>query len=107
MEDCDAADAYVFEGFRLDGRGLFRLDDAGGADYVTLGSRALGLLRVLVERRGMPVSKDEIMRAVWPGVAVEESNLTVQISALRRVLDRKLAQGSCIETISGRGYRFV
>ena len=47
------------------------------------------------------------MTAVWPGTVVEEGNLTMQISALRRVLDRGRAQGSCIQTVPGRGYRFV
>jgi DNA-binding winged helix-turn-helix (wHTH) protein len=42
---------------------------------------------VLIEREGEVVSKDEIIAAVWPGTVVEDSNLTVQISALRRVLD--------------------
>jgi TolB-like protein len=47
------------------------------------------------------------MDAVWPGTAVAENNLTVQISSLRRVLDDERAQGSCIQTVPGRGYRFV
>ena len=47
------------------------------------------------------------MEAVWPDTAVEESNLTVQISSLRRVLDHNRAQGSCIQTVAGRGYRFI
>ena len=47
------------------------------------------------------------MQAVWPGMVVGEGNLTVQISALRRVLDQSRNQGSCIQTIAGRGYRFV
>ena len=54
---------------------------------VAIGSRALDVLSVLIVRHGELVSKDEIMRAVWPGTAVEEHNLTVQISALRRILD--------------------
>jgi TolB-like protein len=45
--------------------------------------------------------------AVWPGTVVEGSNLTVQISALRRALDRGRSEGSCIQTVAGRGYRFV
>ena len=53
------------------------------------------------------MTKDEIMAAVWPGTAVEEGNLTVQISTLRRALDQGWAQGSCIQTVPGRGYRFV
>src|SRR5260370_35590273 len=47
------------------------------------------------------------MTTVWSGVIVEDSNLPTQISALRRILDRGPSQGSCIQTISGRGYRFV
>ena len=52
------------------------------------------------------MSKDEILQAVWPGIAVEESNLTVQISKLRRVLDKGRKQ-SFIQTLPGRGYRFT
>jgi len=47
------------------------------------------------------------MAAAWPGTVVEDHNLTVQISALRRVLDKERAHGSCIQTVPGRGYRFV
>jgi TolB-like protein len=47
------------------------------------------------------------MEAVWPGTVVEEGNLTVQISALRRILDENRKEGSCIQTVPGRGYRFV
>jgi adenylate cyclase len=53
------------------------------------------------------VSRSDIMDAVWPNVAVEENNLTVQLSALRRVLDAGRAQGSCVQTVPGRGYRFL
>ena len=53
------------------------------------------------------ISKAEIMHAVWPETVVEDNNLTVQISALRRVLDQGRAGGSCIQTVPGRGYRFV
>ena len=53
------------------------------------------------------MTKDAIMRQVWPGIAVEANNLTVQITALRKVLDGDRASESCIQTVSGRGYRFV
>jgi TolB-like protein len=96
-----------FEGFRLDRRGLFRLDQAGVAAPVAISPRALDLLSFLVRHNGELVSKDQIMQAVWPGTVVGEGNLTVQISALRRILDRNRKQGSCIQTIAGRGYRFV
>jgi TolB-like protein len=108
MDRSDLAEALLIEGrFRLEQRGLFRLDQAGKSEPVALGSRALDLLRLLAERQGELLGKDLIMEAVWPGVAVEESNLSVQISALRRVLDQGRQQGSCIQTIPNRGYRFV
>jgi TolB-like protein len=107
MSRTDLVDAILFEGFRLDRNGLFRVEPAAGDEPVALGSRALDLLRVLAERQGEIVSKDAIMAAVWPGQVVEESNLTVQVSALRRALDQDRPQGSCIQTVTGRGYRFI
>ena len=74
---------------------------------VAIGSRGLAVLSILIARHGDLVSKDEIMQAVWPETVVEDNNLTVQISALRRVLDQGRAGGSCIQTIPGRGYRFL
>jgi DNA-binding winged helix-turn-helix (wHTH) protein len=97
----------LFEGFRLDRHGLFRVDEHGIFVPVAVGSRALDVLGVLVAGHGDLVSKDEIMAAVWPGTVVEDNNLTVQISALRRVLDHGRAEGSCIQTVAGRGYRLV
>ena len=80
MDRSDLANAILFEDrFRLERRGLFRLDQAGKAEPVALGSRALDLLRLLAERQGELLSKDLIMEMVWPGAAVEESNLSVQI----------------------------
>jgi DNA-binding winged helix-turn-helix (wHTH) protein len=109
MDRVGSADSVLFEGFRLDRRGgcLFRLDQEGVAAPVVLGSRALNLLGLLVERKGELVSKDEIMEAVWAGRVVEEANLNVQISKLRHILDQNRIEGSCIQTITGRGYRFV
>jgi TolB-like protein/DNA-binding winged helix-turn-helix (wHTH) protein len=71
---------------------------------VDLGSRAFDILMVLTEARGALVTKDEILSRVWPDTVVEENNLVVQISALRKALgeDRDF-----IRTVSGRGYRFV
>jgi len=66
-----------------------------------LGARAFDLLLALIERRDRMVAKNELIDLVWPGLVVEENNLQVQISALRKVL----GQGT-IATIPGRGYRF-
>ena len=102
-----SADTLYFEGFRLERGGLSRVDQDGNVTPLPLGSRALDLLRLLVERQGELISKDEIMQAVWPRTIVEENNLTVQISALRRILDRDRVDGSCIQNVPGRGYRFA
>jgi DNA-binding winged helix-turn-helix (wHTH) protein len=100
---------YRFGLFRLDARGtgVSRLDDDGAWIPVAIGARARDLLSLFVRRNGEVLPRDEIMQAVWPGVAVEESNLTVQIFALRRALDQAHVGPSCIQTISGRGYRFL
>jgi TolB-like protein/Tfp pilus assembly protein PilF len=92
--------------------GPYRLDaDAGmlfrGSEPVALGRRAVALLRLLVERAGTPVSKDALMEAGWPGLAIEESNLTVQIAALRRTFAEIEGSTSWIETLPRRGYRYV
>jgi class 3 adenylate cyclase len=92
--------------------GPFRLDTQNevlfrGGEPVTLGGRAIALLRALVERRGALVSKDALIEAAWPGQAVEDSNLTVQIAALRRVLGEAPGADHWITTIPRRGYRFV
>ena len=71
---------------------------------VELGSRAFDILLVLIEARGALVTKDELLSRVWPDTVVEENNLVVQISALRKVLGE---DRDSIRTVSGRGYRFV
>src|SRR5271169_1980052 len=109
MDALAAADVFLFEGFRLDrrGGGLFRRDERGVFVPMAMGSRALDILGVLVEQPGKLISRDEIIAAVWPATVVEDNNLSTQIAALRRVLDQGRGEGSCIQTVSGRGYRFV
>jgi TolB-like protein len=96
--------SYVLGPFGLDAKAeiLFR-----GAEPVALGQRAVALLCVLVERPGIPVSKDALMDAAWAGLTVEESNLAVQISALRRASGQEPGGEGWIETLPRRGYRFV
>ena len=72
---------------------------------VPLGRRAIALLRSMIERPGTLVSKDALIEAAWPGRAVEESNLPVQIAALRRVFAEAVGGDRWIETMPGRGYR--
>ena len=82
---------------RADERRLLRQGQA-----VALGARAFDLLLCLVEHRDRLMGKDEILAQVWPGVVVEENNLTVQVSALRKLLG-----ADAIATVAGRGYRFT
>src|ERR1700692_2098621 len=93
------AKSLVFGSFRLelDTDTLF-----GDSGRVTLGSRGGALLRVLLEAEGAVVSKDTLIDAAWPGLAIEESNLTVQIAAVRRAIG-----DHWIATVSRRGYRFI
>jgi DNA-binding winged helix-turn-helix (wHTH) protein len=109
MDAVATPDISLFADFRLDRRGgaLYRRDEQGVFTLLAIGRRALDILGLLIERPGDLVSRGEIIEAVWHGRAVEDSNLNVQIAALRRILDRDREQGSCIQTVSGRGYRFV
>jgi DNA-binding winged helix-turn-helix (wHTH) protein len=95
---------HAFGPFRLDADAeiLFK-----GSEPLPLGRRAVALLHALVVRQGEPLSKDELINAAWSGLAVEESNLSVQIAALRRVLGEEPGGNGWIETLPRRGYRFV
>jgi DNA-binding winged helix-turn-helix (wHTH) protein len=72
-----------------------------------LGSRGVAVLAALLEHPSEYVSKSRIMDAAWPGLVVEESNLAVQISAIRRVLAQEPGGEHWIETLARRGYRFI
>lgn len=92
--------------------GDFRLDRTGRAlwrdeEVVPLTPKAVEVLIALVESRGHIVGKDELMDRVWPGTFVEEANLTVHVSTLRKVLGTRTDGRSWIETLPRRGYRFV
>jgi DNA-binding winged helix-turn-helix (wHTH) protein len=91
--------AYRFGSFELQ-PGHRRLLADGQA--VPVGPRAFDLLLALVERAGEPVTKDELLDQVWPKLVVEENNLQVQVSALRKAIGQE-----AIATIPGRGYRFT
>jgi TolB-like protein/DNA-binding winged helix-turn-helix (wHTH) protein len=105
----DPDDIFLFDRFRLDrrGGGLCRREESGVFIPVPVGTRALDVLSVLVERAGEIVSRDEIIAAAWPGTVVEDNNLNMQVAALRRVLDDGRAPPGCIQTIPRRGYRFI
>jgi DNA-binding winged helix-turn-helix (wHTH) protein/tetratricopeptide (TPR) repeat protein len=74
---------------------------------VPVSPRALDVLVALVERRGAPLTKEELLRRVWGDAAVEENNLSVGISALRKALGEGVRDHRYILTLSRRGYSFV
>src|SRR6266699_4502827 len=78
-----------------------------GDQPVRLGSRALDILAVLAENAGRVVPKEELIARVWPGIFVEESNLKIQVSALRRAVGDGQGSARYIVTVPGRGYEFV
>jgi adenylate cyclase len=104
-----ASQSVIFDEFRfiVPTRELLRIGNDGSSTPIPLGSRAAEILYILLQRHGDLISKNEIIDAVWSGMAIDENNLTVQISALRRALDDGRAGKSCILTVSGRGYRFT
>src|SRR6185369_4847546 len=95
---------YKFDVFCLDPKQRKLLSDN---EVVQLSSRAFEMLLLLVQKQGEIVEKSEILDKVWSDSFVEESNLVVHISALRRVLGETRGERKFIETISGRGYSFV
>lgn len=94
---------WKFGSFQLDiaQRLLFRDDE-----LVPLSRKAIDILAILLERHGQLVEKEDLMRRVWPDSFVEESNLAVHISLLRKTLGEEVGEYR-IETIPRRGYRFV
>lgn len=95
---------YEFGPFRLDAseRQLFR-----DGRPVALTPKAFETLLLLVERSGRVLTKDELMRAIWPDTFVEEANLAHNISMLRKAFGEMPGQQQYIQTIPRRGYRFI
>lgn len=95
---------YQFGDYQLDTarRLLLRLGEP-----VIIAPKVYEVLFALVETQGQPISKDELLRRVWPDTIVEESNLTVSVSALRKALGERRGEQKYIATIPGMGYQFV
>jgi DNA-binding winged helix-turn-helix (wHTH) protein/Tol biopolymer transport system component len=95
---------YSFDDFQLDvsNRQLRRGDKA-----LSLPAKAFDLLVTLVENKGRLVEKDELFKTVWQDQIVEESNLTVHISQIRKALGETKTNPRFIETVPGYGYRFT
>ena len=95
---------YDFGRFRCDpGEQLLLCD----GKPVPLAPKSFEILLALVRSNGHLVTKDELMRKVWPDSFVEEANLTVNVSALRKVLGETHEGQQFIETVPKRGYRFI
>ena len=97
-------EAYRFDRFQIDAVKRVLLRDG---EIVRLTSKRFDILLTLVRNSQRVVDKDELMSAVWPDTVVEESNLTHNISALRRALGESPEEHRFIVTIPGQGYRFV
>jgi TolB-like protein/Tfp pilus assembly protein PilF len=96
--------AYLFGPFRLDvvERQLLR-----DGRHVPLTSKVFDILLLLVQNSGRVVHKEELMQQIWPDIIVEENNLTVNMSALRKALGKRDSGPEYIETVPRRGYRFI
>lgn len=95
---------FLFGPYTLDPeRGALLRDGAA----LAIGHRGMALLRALVEADGQVVTKAELMDAAWPNSVVEESNLSVQVAALRKLLDPTADGVDWIATVARIGYRFA
>lgn len=95
---------YTFNDFTLD-TSLRQLSNNGAR--INISSKAFDILLYLIENHSKIVLKEELFEAIWTNSFVEENNLPVHISALRRVLGDKRGESHYIKTISGKGYIFV
>jgi DNA-binding winged helix-turn-helix (wHTH) protein/tetratricopeptide (TPR) repeat protein len=102
----DRPTLYEFDRFTVDAKQRL-LFAAGDRAPVDLPPRAFEALLYLVERPGELLSKKELLKALWPGVIVEENSLNQVISLVRKVLGEKPSEHRFIVTAPGRGYRFV
>lgn len=96
--------SYEFGSFRLDAAEHVLLRDG---QIIPVSPKVFETLLVLVENSGHVVDKDELYKQVWQDAFVEETNLTKNISILRKILSEGDAERSFIETVPKRGYRFV
>ena len=100
----EPAQTYQFGPYRLDAgeRVLLR-----NGEPVTLSPKVFDTLLVFLKHTGQVLDKPELMREIWPETFVEEANLAVNISTLRKILGDRPDGGSYVETVPRRGYRFI
>ena len=104
MPEPASGTAWAFEGFKVLPEMRLLLSDG---TPVPLPSKAFDTLVLLIANRDRVVTKDELLRSVWPDVVVEEGNLTQQIFLLRKALGESAQQPRHIVTVPGHGYRFT
>ena len=95
---------YLFDSFRLDPLKRLLLRDG---EAVAIPSKIFNTLLTLIESQGQVVHKDDLMTRIWPDTIVEEANLTVYISTLRKILGESKNEHRYIVTVPGQGYQFV
>src|SRR5215217_89164 len=103
MDKSSPHPVYAFEGFRFDAEHLM-LYQRGEA--LPLAPKAAETLLAFIERRGKIVSKDELIERIWPDAFIEESNLFLYLSILRKTLGDRSDGKPFLETLRRRGYRF-
>lgn len=105
MPQTDSQTVYRFGPYRLHPAKRQLLGDGGEA--VTLRGKSFDLLWHLLQNRGRPVGKSELLEALWPGMVVEENNLNQAVSTLRQALGDDAKTPAYVATLKGRGYQFV
>src|SRR5437870_11055393 len=96
--------SYEFGPFRIDARERRLLRNG---EVVPLTPKVFDILLVLIQNSGHILTKDEVMKLVWPDTAVEEGNIARNISTLRNALGERPRESKYIETVPWRGYRFI
>ncbi len=99
-----SSEVFHFDEFTLDVRERRLLR---GAEVVRVSPKAYDVLVALVQQRGRLVTKDELLKRIWPESFVEEGGLTVHMSALRKALGEDAHRPIYIETVARSGYRFI
>src|SRR6185369_8945439 len=102
--NADGKPVYVFGEFQADVNRRLLLRNG---ESVPLSAKVFDALLVLIENRGQVVEKEVLLSRLWPDTVVEERNLAVSISTLRKVLGETAQDHRYIVTSSGRGYSFV
>jgi DNA-binding winged helix-turn-helix (wHTH) protein len=105
MSAAAGTEVFEFAGYRLDPRR--RLLFGPDARSLPLTARAFDTLLYLVEHPNQLIDRERLMKAVWPGLVVEDNNLNQTIAAVRRALEETAGENRFVITVPGRGFQFV